>query len=315
MAKVPRFKQHSNHEPLSGNNPFPGHNSSVVATFKQIKQHGWDAFRWRSHPNRDLWEKIGRILQHKNQGDVKIEKIKAHREPEKAAGEEALWGIIGNSKADEDAKKALYEDLVLHSTNGQIIKKRIQQQIEVAYLCSRMPQDITKHAESLRKERDKQERVQEPEQPLPLAARGVCSSHFPKVSICPNPPPECANWDPLWFKLVARHFSQLKWPDPREELQGFVSCLELMLDLFLAYQTLGPVNITKIPGGKKIPIPLEARCIVTNQRAYYHLLNYSQRTLLPNPLLTDCTHTWLRTLDLLKGIPMSSCGQTEPLHT
>ena len=122
-----------------------------------------------------LWEKIGRILQHKNQGDVKIEKIKAHREPEKAAGEEELWGIIGNSKADADAKKALYEDLVLHSTNGQIIKKRLQQQIEVAYLCSLMPQDITKHAESLRKEGDKQERVQEPEQPLPLAARGVCS--------------------------------------------------------------------------------------------------------------------------------------------
>ena len=229
-----------------------------------------------------------------------IEKIKAHREPEEAAGEEDLWGIIGNSKADKDVKNALYNDLASHSTNGQMLKEKLQHKIEVAYMCSLMLQDITKHAESLRKERDKQEGVQEPELSLPPAARGVSSTRFPRVSICPNPIPKCANWDPSWFKLVVHYFSQLKWPDPREELQGFVSCLEWMLDLFLAYQTLGPVNITKIQGGKNILIPLEARRIVTNQRAYYHLPNYSQRTLLPNPLLTDCTHTWLRTLDLLK---------------
>ena len=99
---------------------------------------------------------------------------------------------------------------------------------------------------------------------------------------------------------MAHYFAQLRWPDPREELQGFVSCLELMLDLFLAYQTLGPINITKIQGGRNLQIPPEARRIVTNQRAYYHLPNYSQRTKLPTPFLTDCTHTWLRTLDLLK---------------
>ena len=88
---------------------------------------------------------------------------------EKAMGKEDLWGIVGNSKADKDAKEALYKDLALHGTNGQAMKEKLQDNIEETYKCSFLLQDLTKHAESLQKERDKEEGTREPPPPLPLA--------------------------------------------------------------------------------------------------------------------------------------------------
>ena len=113
-----------------------------------------------------------------------MEKVKAHREPEEAAGEEDLW--------DKDAKQALHKDLASYGTSGQDTKKQVQHKIHVAYLCSLMLQDITKHAESSRKERDKQETTKEPEPSLPLVARGVSSNRFSRVLISLNPTPMCA---------------------------------------------------------------------------------------------------------------------------
>ena len=96
-----------------------------------------------------------------------IEKIKAHREPEKATGKEDLWGIVGNSNADKDAKEALYKDLVLHGTNGQAMKEKLQDDIEEAYKCSLLLQDLTKHAEPFERNETKRKEHRNPRRPAP----------------------------------------------------------------------------------------------------------------------------------------------------
>ena len=69
--------------------------------------------------------------------------------------------------------------------------------------------------------------------------------------------------------------------------------------ILFGFQTLGPVNLRQNDKRAKIAVPLCARKTITNQRAYYILPTATQSSQLPAPLLTDCTHTWLRTLDVL----------------
>ena len=69
----------------------------------------------------------------------------------------------------------------------------------------------------------------------------------------PNP-----TWSTLWLHLVCFYFSKLTWPDAQEPQLGSISLLEIMLDLFISFQTCGPANIRGNKITVKVALPMSA---------------------------------------------------------
>ena len=103
-------------------------------------------------------------------------------------------------------------------------------------------------------------------------------------------------WDPNWLFLVCHYINQLRWPSNECPSPGKVSLIELMLDLFITYQTLGPLNVRTMGGKFLQDVPKHAQ---KSKLAYYFLPSPSQAKQLPNPLLVHCSSTFLRTFDFL----------------
>ena len=116
---------------------------------------------------------------------------------------------------------------------------------------------------------------------VPLIPRPV-----PRPWIFPN-----SFWDPNWLILLCHYFNELRWPPDNHPHPGKISLLELMLDLFISFQTPGPLNVRTLGNQFLQDVPGHAR---KSKYAYYYLPTPSQSQGLPGQLLTHASHTFLR---------------------
>ena len=70
-----------------------------------------------------------------------------------------------------------------------------------------------------------------------------------------------------------------------------------MLDLFISFQTCGPVNIRGSKTRVKVALPPD---VPPGKMAYYYLPDPNEQKQLPSSLLTQVSHTWLLTLKYLE---------------
>ena len=103
-------------------------------------------------------------------------------------------------------------------------------------------------------------------------------------------------WD---MEELARNFSRLIQNFVRKGDKVVLKSTRLyfaMLDLFITYQTSGPLNVRTL--GRKFlqDVPIQAR---SSKYAYYYLPTPSQSRGLPGQLLTHASHTFLRSFDFL----------------
>ena len=262
-----------------------------------------DLFDLRSHPNFDLWSQIVTCLIAKNPANFRMTKIKAHKPHTEATGAEDNWSITGNEKADELAKQALFLSKLQHDRplwSASDERKLIQG----AKMCTDLLSRITRKAMSIRKtqetnqaEHGQQEREEDTPVEGPLFPRPV-----PRPWIFPN-----SIWDPNWLILLCHYFNELRWPPDDHPHPGKVSLLELVLDLFISFQTPGPLNVRTLGNRFLQDVPDHAR---KSKYAYYYLPTPSQSQGLPGQLLTHASHTCLRSFDFLYSIGANTVPRT-----
>ena len=258
-------------------------NASVVATWNNILSSNLDMFTLRGHPNYDLWTQIISLLVAKGPGNFSARKIKAHRSHEEASGAEDNWLITGNEKADEAAKQALFQGKLHHEHpiwSASDERKLIQQ----AKACGQFLSRVTQHAMSLRKAREPHHREE-----YDVEARVLPEEQILVQRPVPRP------WS-FPNRLMCHYFNELRWPSEDSADPGKVSLLELMLDLFITFQTSGPLNVRTLGRKFQQDVPIKAR---SSKYAYYYLPTPSQSRGLPGQLLTHASHTFLRSFDFL----------------
>ena len=270
-------------------------NLSVVSTWFKICSNNLDLFSLRGHLNFDLWSQIVTCLIAKNPASFHMTKVKAHRPRTEATSLEDNWLITGNEKADELAKQSLFQSRLQHDRpiwSASDERKLIQG----AKTCTNLLSQITQKAMSIRKTQESHqaelvqpEGIDEVPVEVPLIPRPV-----PRPWIFPN-----SIWDPNWLILVCHYFNELRWPPDNHPHPSKISLLELMLDLFISFQTPGPLNVRTLGNQFLQDVPGHAR---KSKYAYYYLPTPSQSQGLPGQLLTHASHTFLRIFDFLYSV-------------
>ena len=111
--------------------------------------------------------------------------------------------------------------------------------------------------------------------------------------------PVSNTWDDKWLNLVAHYFSLLKWPQPEPAHARPMSMMEMMLEFFLAFQILLPVNLRLLKRDHQIPPGRD----LSNFDTQYVLFPRQDADLFPKATLKDASYIWLRTFDFLQPIP------------
>ena len=284
-------------------------NQSVVDAFQRLLEQPFDIFTWRTHPNLDLWSEITSTLAAKGPSSFQIDKVKAHRSVHHANGLLDQWTITGNDKADSLAKKSIFDYLESIGLSSKALRDQELFNLTIAEETSKMLHHLSIKAFALRKEREQlttrtqaeaeHEEAAEHPPPSEELPPHQPSADLPKTKWDVPPPWMIPNptWSPQWLYLVCHYFSKLSWPDPQERQPGCISLLEIMLDLFISFQTCGPVNIRGNKTRVKVALPPD---VPPGKMSYYYLPDRNEQKQLPNLLITQASHTWLLTLKYLE---------------
>ena len=216
-------------------------NQGVVQVLSDILETGFDVFRYRSHPNFDLWVRVHHLLITRPPGSVKVEKVKSHQDNIHLLGHAAQWKARGNDAVDALAKRTLEE------FNTSRLAQRPEWQtahenrrLDQAYLATQFLHELslllfkTRNSENV----DDQERLV-PEAEL-LGNPPADSFQLFPVGIPVSFPGK--KWDGRWLTLVCHYFAQLQWTSSPAPLAGEISCLEVLVDLLISYQVHTPLN-------------------------------------------------------------------------
>ena len=217
-----------------------------------------------------------------------------HRNPGDAKDPTDLWTILGNDHADKVAKDELCAQIRYNHWSTTRYKD-YDQCIKDSVLCSEYLHEISK---MVFKERKPVER--------PTVQHVIELQDAPEVEVRyvplyqqPSPIPESKMRDPKWLQLVLHYFSLLRWPDPDQVPQVTpipTSLLELMLDCFISFQILPPVNLRLQKQRQTALQPVDWNKYHTQ----YFLFSRAENSFFPKPYLTDGSYIWIRTLDFLK---------------
>ena len=173
--------------------------------------------------------------------------------------------------------------------------KDYDQYIKDAVLCSEYLHEVSKLVFKERKPTDR-----------PGTRTGDAIEDAPSVDIryvsLPQQPseiPATTMWDPKWLQLVVHYFSLLTWPDPDQIPQVAptpTALLKLMIDCFISFQILPPVNLRlqKQRGTTSQPVDWN------KYHTQYFLFSRAENNIFPKPYLTDGSYIWIRTLDFSK---------------
>ena len=274
-------------------------NSVVVHCLRLILERGFTYFDWESRPDCDLWAAIAAELISRPFGSVSVVKVKSHSRRQDARSPMAQWIIAGNDYADCQAKKAFRQ-----AVDGTHFEKQVKEEnkaIDEAFLASQLLHALAERTFQIRstKKQKEEDKLQLADMRLgspstvpvtPWFFRGLASYVH-------------ETWDEKWLRLTEHYFASLKWPKEANPSDVGISLMEMMLDLLISFQVRIPINVAAqklhLPG---IPV------LPPKSPAKYVLLSRSQGRSLPQDVLTNSVHTFLRTFDFLYArIHMTPC--------
>ena len=267
-------------------------NQGVVSNLKRISREGYNPLGWRAVPNNDLWLTISQLVVSRPKSWIAAVKVKSHLKISDQMSPTEQWLTRGNDCADEKAKEVLhlYSATKIHlDPHWRPTMER--QKVAEARLATQYLHHISLHLLTLRKNSSCDPQDDTLEVPLDVPQEDF-SLYQPMVIHFPSSFPE-NKWDPRWLHLVGAYFAQLKWP-PEDAAPSEVSCIELMLDLMIHYQVTMPVNtpfLRRVGGSSSISWDKHS--------SQYYLPSRKEALALPEPLLTELSHTWLFTLEYL----------------
>ena len=262
-----------------------------------ILETGFDVFRYRSHPNFDLWVRVHHLLITRSPGSVKVEKVKSHQDDIHLLGHAAQWKARGNDAVDALAKRTLQEFNTFRlAQRPEWQTAHENRRLDQAYLATQFLHELslllfkTRNSGNV----DDQERIV-PEAEL-LGNPPADSFQLFPVGIPVSFPGK--KWDGRWLTLVCHYFAQLQWTSSPAPLAGEISCLEVLVDLLISYQVHTPLNKKNLKRkhGHISHLDWEHISVVN------YLPSPGEAALLPPPLLTECHATWLNTIDYLKPL-------------
>ena len=182
-------------------------------------------------------------------------------------------------------------------------KEKERALLEKGQSCSVLLARITQRAMGIRQSR-------EPQQP---ESENLVEDQEEPVALVPRPVPRpwvfiTDTWAPNWLLLVCHYFDQLRWPADNCPNPGKVSLIELRLDLFISFQTTGPLNVRTLGGKFLQDVPQHDQ---KSKLAYYFLPSPSQSKQLPNPLLVRCSSSaGAITVPRANAYCLGKCGAT-----
>ena len=251
-------------------------NQGVWLNILRINQSGYQPLAWKNHVNGDLWRGISQVIASKPSGAIRIFKVKSHGASHEAKDPFDLWTILGNDYADKVAKQEMSSQINLNqwSTTRH---KEYHQHIRDAILCSDYMHEVTK---MVFKERKPAERGGQ----QPMAA----VDETPEVEI---------RYISLPIKLTDRGtLNGYNWSHTTSHCLHGPALLEIMLDCFICFQILPPVNLTL----QKQRQTAHQKVDWSKFHTQYFLFSRAENNIFPKPYLTDASYIWIRTLDFLK---------------
>ena len=227
----------------------------------------------------------------------RVFKVKSHGTPADAKDPFDLWTILGKRPRRQIAKEGMCSQVNRNQCSTTRYKE-YDQHIRDAILCSECLHEVSKMVFRERKpiERGQRRDVVEVDDTPAVEVRYVSLS-LPRAA-----PPHSNAWDPKWLQLVVHYFSMLTWPDPDQQPQATpvpTALLELMLDCFISFQILPPVNLRL----QKKRQTAQQTLHWSKFHTQYFAFSRAENAIFPKPYLTDGSYIWIRTLDFLKPFP------------
>ena len=266
-------------------------NKGVVTRLRFLLANPFYPLKWRGHPNFDLWSQIAQLIITRSAGLVQISKVKSHAHAATRQDPWVRWISGGNERADFLAKSALSTHAAQRfNFSPQWKPDGEKKSLEVATLATQILHEMSELLFKARKEN-----TQDPpkDSTPPMESEDLSLFKFHPFQV-PGPFPGF-KWDRRWLQLAMHYFSLLKW-GPVNPLDTGISCLEVLLDFLISFQIRPPLNSRKLKKqGKGITLS------GNTQECEYYLPSRAEASVLPPPLLTECSFIWLRTLDGLES--------------
>ena len=214
--------------------------------------------RPKFHDHEDLWDQVWLAVSLRGVGDVRVTKVKAHRDISTIAEPVERWKAVMNDKADRLAKTCLYKtwkNIVKDLQTSLLARDR---NISMLKKFHTMWHDMNTEALKLCAK----------EGPVHASAPAYAPRHVPenlvKVS-CVVPPDAISKcrFHPKFAERVVRYFHELEW----DYTQPSVSCLELYVDFVHWTGTMAPCLVyagKKGPRGKMRTYELPDLCPIAD---------------------------------------------------
>ena len=175
--------------------------------------------------------------------DIRIEKVKAHQDPERIEDPHQRWCAKGNETADMNAKRAITEDAA----------DIYQERQNAAESQTKRLQELIKYHQYLVEAQTEVLRVEQPQKQEPKAAEWIEPCPEAKYPPVPNmEPAERCPFGAEFYWRVAKWATRLKWRTTEcqrctainQDQPNDVSYLELYIDFRLATHSDVPINMT-----------------------------------------------------------------------
>ena len=277
----------------------------VVSRLRFLLSNPFMPLKWRGHPNFDLWNLIAHLIISRPDGLIQVTKVKSHAPTIELQDPWVKWISLGNDHADTLAKTTLSTHVTERLVNTpQWSPHGEKRSVELASKATQFLHEMSELLFKIRKdqaadqphEADAVVLVEDPAlfQPHPFQSPEV----FPGFK-----------WDRRWLDLVLHYFSLLKWA-PICPLNVGMSCIEVLLDFLITFQIRPPLNARKLKKqGQGITLTWNT------EECEYYLPSRAEASLLPPPLLTECSFIWLKTLAYLEPLVSFSPHPRASLRT
>ena len=255
---------------------------AVVHQVKRIQETPHAGHLKKNGQYNEPWEAIRHHIQQRRPEDPRIEKVKAHQDPEKIQDQNQRWRAKGNQCADTNAKKAITEDAAQTLQERKQAAERLTETLE--QLTNYQQYLIEAQSEVLKVEQPQKQDAKPSEwvMPCPNAHHNPTPHIEQQAQQCPFGAEFC------W--RVAEWAKQLQWCEPQcqrcsaiqQDQPNDISYLELYIDFRLATHSDVPINITTPEERTKHKIPryeLRDRHIEADSKG--------------NPTLATQSRTWI----------------------
>ena len=280
-------------------------NKGVVSRLRFLLSNPFLPLKWRGHPNSDLWNSIAHLIISRPDGLIQVTKVKSHAPAIELQDPWVKWISLGNDHADTLAKTTLSTHVTERLANTpQWSPQGEKRSVELALKATQFLHEMSELLFKIRKD-------QVADQPQEAVA--VAFVEDPALfQLYPFHSPEIFpgfKWDRRWLDLVLHYFSLLKWA-PICPLNVGMSCIEVLLDLLITFQIRPPLNARKLKKqGQGITLTWNT------EECEYYLPSRAEASLLPPPLLTECSFIWLKTLAYLEPLVSFSPHPRASLRT